>query len=147
MKSRCRKQPPRQLHDTDDEAGLSPQVRVITKMLADIKTMLADHDTKLTKLPPHLTIPTDKESPEEEASVKPQRRPIKPTTGKLCTADNTVITDITWPHEVIFTSDGKPAVYDELSAMVFVKGDLTVKDSQDIKNHMNSHLQDLMEDG
>ena len=36
-------------------------------MLVDIKTKLADHDTKLAELAPHLTIPTDEESPEEEA--------------------------------------------------------------------------------
>ena len=57
--------------------------------------------------------------------------------------------DVTWPHEVIFTYQGKPAVYEELSSMAFVKGYLTVMDTQkqDIKKHMNSHLQDLMEDG
>ena len=118
-------------------------------MLADINAKLAAHDAKLTELAPHLTTPTDEESLEGEASAQPRTRLTKPTTDKLCTADNTLITYVTWPHEVIFTSEGKPAVYDELSAMTFMKGYLTVMDSQkyDIKNYMNSHLQDWMEDG
>ena len=58
-----------------------------------------------------------------------------------------MVNDVTWPHEVIFTSEGKPAIY-ELSSMSFVQGYLTVMDTQrqDLKKHMSSHLQDLMED-
>ena len=40
-------------------------MRVITRMLADIKTKLADHEAKLAELAPHLTITTDEEPPEE----------------------------------------------------------------------------------
>ena len=152
-KSRQRKQPPPHLHDTDDEAGLSPQeepdLRVVTSMLVAINTKLAAHDAKLAELAPQPTIPIDEESQKEEASVQPWRRPAKPTMGKLCTADNTVVTDVTWPHGVILTFEGKPAVYEELSTMSFVKRYLTVMDmqKQDIKKYMNFHPQDLMEDG
>ena len=50
---------------------------------------------------------------------------------------------------MIFTSEGKPTVYEEVSVMSFVQGYLAVMDTQtqDIKKYMNSHLQDLMEDG
>ena len=119
-------------------------------MLVDINTNLAAHNAMLTELAPQPAIPTDERSPEEEASAQTWRRPPKSTMGKLLTADNTVVTDVTWPHEVIFTSKGKPAVYEELSSMSFVKGYLTGMDTQSRISrsmHMNSHLQDLMEGG
>ena len=68
---------------------------VVTTMLTDINTKLAAHDAKLAELAPQPTIPTDEESVEEEALAQPWRRPTKTTMAKLCTAGNTVVTDIT----------------------------------------------------
>ena len=90
-------------------------MRLVTKMLADINTKLAAHDAKLTVLASHLFMPSDEESDMEETSSQPRKRP----TNKLCTADNTVVNEVTWPHEVIFILEGKPALYDELSSMSF----------------------------
>ena len=49
---------------------------------------------------------------------------------------------------MIFTPEGKPAVYRELSVMAFMRGYFIVLDSQpqDIKALMDSYVQDLMED-
>ena len=115
-------------------------------MLAGINTKLAAHHAKLAKLAPQSTIPSDEETAEKEALAHPWKRP---TMGKLCTADNTFVMDVTWPHEMIFTSQGKPAVNEELSVMAFVQGYLTVMDTQnkEMKKFMNSHLQELMADG
>ena len=55
----------------------------------------------------------------------------------------------TWPHELIYTQVGLPAVYEDLSAMLFVNGYLEVlamvKD--DTEELMLSHLQELMANG
>ena len=120
-------------------------MRLVIKMLDDINTNLAAHDAKLAELVPQSAIPSDM----EETSPGTQRSSTTPTMWKLCPADSIVVKDVSWPHEVIFTSEGKPAGYEELSVISFVQGYLTVINTpkQDIKKQMNSHLQDLMEDG
>ena len=63
-------------------------------------------------------------------------------------ADCTVHKEVTWPHEVMFTAEGKLAVYVERSVMTFVREYFIVMDSetQNFKTLMDFHLQDLMED-
>ena len=68
---------------------------------------------------PHLAMPSDEESDVAEIISQPRKRP---TIGKLCTADNTMVNEVTWPHGVIFTSEGKPAIYVELSSIYFIPG-------------------------
>ena len=87
-------------------------------MLVDINTKLALHDAKLKELLPQSANPPDM----EEISTQTQRSPTIPTTGNLRTADSTVLRGVTWPHEVMFTAEGKPAVYGELSVMAFMRG-------------------------
>ena len=60
----------------------------------------------------------------------------------------TVLNKITWPHEVVYTSDGKPASYPDISVLQFVYGYLIVMESKeaDIKVKMAAHLKDLMSD-
>ena len=59
---------------------------------------------------------------------------------------------ITWPHKVVYTSQGQPAIYDEMSALLFVNGNLTVmgeemgEEIDIVKGHMLQHLQKLMGD-
>ena len=77
-------------------------------MLADINTKRATHGAKLVVLVPQ-SGPTDKEPDMEEISRQTQRSSTTPTMGKLCKADSTVVKDVTWPHGVIFTSEGKQA--------------------------------------
>ena len=45
-----------------------------------------------------------------------------------------VVHSITWPHEVVYSSVGKPAVYQELSVPTFMQGYLVVMHCQDTKN-------------
>ena len=53
------------------------------------------------------------------------------------------------PHELIFTPEGQPTTYENLSAMAFVNGYLIImslqKDALRIK--MATHFQEMMEDG
>ena len=114
-------------------------------MLVDINIKLAAHDAKLEELLPQPASPPDV----KETLAWAQKSPITPTAGKLYTANCTVLEEVTWPHKVMFTAEGKPAVCGELSVMAFVRGYLIVMDSQtqDIKTLMDSHLQNLMEDG
>ena len=57
-----------------------------------------------------------------------------------------VLHKVTWPHELVYTSDGKPVVYDELSIALFIGGYLAViaTEKLPIKTLMAHHLQDLM---
>ena len=45
--------------------------------------------------------------------------------GKIWTADTLVTNKITWTHEVVYTSQGQPAVYD-MSIALFINSYLTV---------------------
>ena len=136
-KNREKRRPTPHCHHSEDEGGLGPQeeseLSLIARKLVNINTKLASHAS-----PPDV----------EKTSARIRRTPTTPTTGKLHMADCTVHNEVTWPHEVMFTAEGKPAVYVELSVMAFVREYLIVMDSQtqNIKTLMESHLQDLMED-
>ena len=64
------------------------------------------------------------------------------------TGASTLLHAVTWPHEVVYNSDGKPATYQDLSIPVFEQGYLIIMDIEDglIKKQMAAHLQDLMSD-
>ena len=56
---------------------------------------------------------------------------------------------INWPHEVLYSADGKPAVYDDLTMVAFVQGYFIVVNSEmdtQVKAQMSQHLKELMED-
>ena len=59
-----------------------------------------------------------------------------------------VLNKIPWPYEVVYTSDGKPASYQDISIPQFIYGYLLVMGSEeaDIKVRMASHLKHLMSD-
>ena len=80
-KSKRRNQPPHQLYDTEDEEGLSPQeeldLRLVSKMLADINTKLAAHDAQLTALAPQSAMPSDKESDVKRPHLNQETGPPK----------------------------------------------------------------------
>ena len=86
---------------------------------------------------------------DQEVTSPQPKKCQKAISGRLRTADNTVVKQITLPHELIYTQAVLPAVYEDLSPMLFVNGYLevlaTVKD--DTKELMLSHLQELMADG
>ena len=90
---------------------------------------------------------TDEKSGDELPPASHSRR--KPVSGRLRTVDNTVVSQVTWPHELIYSPSGQPAVYETLSTMSFVNGYIEVLNtvSQDTKVHMLSHLQELIVDG
>ena len=95
-----------------------------------------------------LFIQTDEETASEDDQVAPIYRKRGLKLGNLHTADTVVTKRITWPHEVIYTSQGEPAIYEELSAVLFINGYLTVlvEYTEEVKGHMLWHLQELMED-
>ena len=73
----------------------------------------------------------------------------KAISNKLRIADNMVVKQIMWPHEHIYTPAGLPAVYEDLSPMLFVCGyfEVLAMVNDDTKELMLSHLQELMADG
>ena len=64
------------------------------------------------------------------------------------TGATTVLNTITWLHEVLYTLDGKPTSYQDMSVPQFVYGYLLVMDSEeaDIRVQMASHLKGLISD-
>ena len=46
--------------------------------------------------------------------------------GMQRTGASTIIHKVTWPHEVVYTSEGKPTSYQELTIPRFVQGFLIV---------------------
>ena len=55
---------------------------------------------------------------------------------------------IAWPHEVVYTSAGKPASYEELSTPLLVQGYLIVMkgEKEAVRAWMASRLEELMGD-
>ena len=141
--------------------------------LGSINSRLAAHDARLDEIASHEVLPLAADDGMEEAvhhnianhqkgtrlvytaqvdeqevtSPQPKKHQ-KAISSWLRTADNTVVKQITWPHELIYTQASIPALYEDLLAMSFVNGYLevlaTVKD--DTKQLMLSHLQELMAD-
>ena len=60
--------------------------------------------------------------------------------------DTTAVKQVLWPHELVFTPDSLPAIYNSIA---FVNGYLSIMAlPMDILRHkMASHLQEMMEDG
>ena len=65
---------------------------------------------------------------------------------KVHIANNSLVTERVRPHEVVYTTDGKAAVYNEISMPLFVQGYLIVmeEEKQAVRAQMSVHLKDLM---
>ena len=68
----------------------------------------------------------DEESDSDDDVLVHTKRKAKGKLGKLCTADTTIINQITWLHEVIYMCSGDPGVFKELDSMPFINGYITV---------------------
>ena len=68
--------------------------------------------------------------------------------GKVCTADTTVLKQIVWPHELVYDPSGKPAVYNDLPLPLFIQGYLAILQAEkpQKKNIMLKHHNELMVD-
>ena len=68
--------------------------------------------------------------------------------GKLRTADTSILRKVVWLLEVVYMSTGKLAEYDQLSIPLFVSGYLMVMsaEKETMHPHTMQHLQDIMAD-
>ena len=91
-----------------DQTSIKKQVRiwVAQRMRASYPSLLAATD----------------DEPDGKEEEQPQPRRTQITSGKLRTMDTTAVKHVLWPHELVFTPDGQPAVYDSISCMAFVNG-------------------------
>ena len=64
----------------------------------------------------------DDESDADDMARAQGRRKTKGVSGRLHMADTTVMLQVTWPHEIIYTASGQLAIYDQLDSMAFVNG-------------------------
>ena len=79
----------------------------------EIRVMVA---RKLCRAP-ILTISTSEDEPDSDAGNKepPRRRhPLK--SGDVCTTDSMVVKKVTWPHELVNTTAGQAAAYEDQSS-------------------------------
>ena len=56
----------------------------------------------------------------------PDEGRVKVLVDKPRTVDTTVVHQVTWPHEVIYSLSAQPAIYDQLYSIAFVDEYLTV---------------------
>ena len=91
----------------------------------------------LTATPGYEVSTTDNE---DEPAPRRRRRNIKSGEDRIGTT--TILNKVTSPHEVVYTSAGKPDADQDLRVLQFVYGYLLVMDSDeaDIRVHMASHL-------
>ena len=59
-----------------------------------------------------------------------------------------VVKKVTWPHELLCTAAGPPAIYEDVSVMLFISMYLVVMETVKpmVKLHMSKHLKELMAD-
>ena len=96
-----------------------------------------------------LEIPTteeDSRSEKEEITPAPTKRGLK--SGKIRTADTTVLHQINGPHEVVYTSTGELEEYEVMSVTLFVCDFLVAmaREKETDMPFMLQHQQELMED-
>ena len=98
---------------------------------------------------PHACSLTDEDTASAGEEAPPTCGKHGLQSGQVRTAADSLVTKkVVWPHEVVHTSQGQPAVYSELSVVLFVNGLLTVlaEESEYTNAHMLQHLQEIMED-
>ena len=84
----------------------------------------------------HLPI-NDNESDQEEPIQAADRSWSPVVSGKLWTADTTMVRSVTLPHEVVYSPTAQPVVYQHISTMAFVDSFITVM-SQESSPHQTS---------
>ena len=77
---------------------------------------------------------TDEELNHEEELVEMRSKKRLLKSGKLRTADSMVLHKVTWPNELVYMSAGQPAIYDELSIPLFIRGCLAILEAE--KQHL-----------
>ena len=97
---------------------------------------------------PTLSGNTADEGSSSDDEDQPATRHKNLKSGMDRTGATNVLNKITCPHEVLYTSDGKPVSYQDITAPQFVYGYLIVMDSEvsDHKVKMAAYLKDLISD-
>ena len=59
-----------------------------------------------------------------------------------------MVSKVTWPHEVVYMAEGKPAAYQDMCVPLLIQQHLITMDTQysSVKNRMAEHLKDLVAD-
>ena len=104
---------------------------------------------RMRQLPPYSGANAEEDfTPEEEDQPAPsyRRRRKQIKSGMDWTEATTLVYKVTWPHEIVYTSAGKPASYQNISIPPFVHGYMIVMVGEEvaIKKTMAAHLKELM---
>ena len=85
-----------------------------------------------------ITGDTTDENTSDEEEQPPPRRGKHLKSGIDRTGASMVLHKVAWPHEIVYTSEGKPAAYQDLSIPLFVQGYLIIMVTEE------GLIQDLM---
>ena len=117
-------------------------------VVVDIAKAVGEEVAHMMQQAPALDIDsTEKESViEKETTHRPRKKQLQ--SGKLRSADTIIVHKVTWPHELVYTVSGQPAVYDEISIPLFVSSYLAVVEAKGPPAWllMAQHLQEVMGD-
>ena len=66
--------------------------------------------------------------------------------GKLRTDNSLVVPHVVWPHELVYTAEGQPAVYDTISVPLFISGYMQAMEVEKpaLKPLIAAHFVELM---
>ena len=65
---------------------------------------------------------TDEGSLEDEGLISTHNHMKQLKSGKLKTTNSLIVHCVVWPHELVYTAKGQPAVYDSISVLLFISG-------------------------
>ena len=103
---------------------------------------------RIRQLPVLEVSSTDESSPKDEGAVSTHnhKKQLKPC--KLRTADLLVVHRVLWPHELVYTAEGQPTVYDTISVALFVNGYMQAMEAEKpaVRPLMGAHRVELMDD-
>ena len=88
----------------------------------------------------------DSTSEEDEQHVPRWRKQLK--SDMPWTRATMVVRKVTWPHDVVYTTAGKPAAYQNISIHLFIQGYMIIIEGEEwvIRERVASHLLELMSD-
>ena len=93
------------------------------------------------------TISTSESNPESNEEVRePHKKHVALISGTICTADLKVLKKVTWPRELVYTTEGKLVHYEDLSVSLFVNGYMGFVDTKKpaLRSVMSNPMQKLM---
>ena len=91
---------------------------------------------------------TDEGSLEDEELVITHNCKNQLKSDKLRICDSLVVPHVVWPHKLVYTAEGQPAIYDTISVPLFISGYMQAMEAKKpvIRPLIAAHLVELIGD-